>query len=90
MLNIRDSRGIHTLVTRSTAKERYLLTDVDLDVREPPLRRIYKKNPRHSSWGDMQLFLEAQVCLLVIKKSVWSEQKVVRITKFHLNWNILS
>ncbi|VDK35654.1 unnamed protein product [Taenia asiatica] len=71
----RDSKGIHTLVTRSTAKERYLLTDVDLDVREPPLRRIYKKNPRHSSWGDMQLFLEAQVAARSLE--IWgSEAKV--------------
>lgn len=59
----RDPRGIHSLITRTTAKERYLLNDVDLDVREPALRRIYKKNPRDSSWGDMQLFLEAQVGL---------------------------
>lgn len=49
------------MITRSTAKEQYLLNDVDLDVREPPLRRIYKKNPRDPKWGDMQLFLEAQV-----------------------------
>ncbi|KAL5109095.1 hypothetical protein TcWFU_006572 [Taenia crassiceps] len=71
----RDSKGIHSLVTRSTAKERYLLTDVDLDVREPPLRRIYKKNPRHSSWGDMQLFLEAQVAARSLE--IWgSEEKV--------------
>lgn len=61
-LAFRDHRGIHSLITRTSAKDRYLLSDVDLDVREPPLRRIFKKNPRNSAWGDMQLFLEAQVC----------------------------
>ncbi|CDI98170.1 DNA repair protein complementing XP A cells [Echinococcus multilocularis] len=71
----RDSKGIHALVTRSTAKERYLLSDVDLDVREPPLRRVYKKNPRNSSWGDMQLFLEAQVAARSLE--IWgSEEKL--------------
>ncbi|VDM32754.1 unnamed protein product [Hydatigera taeniaeformis] len=71
----RDPKGIHTLITRSTAKERYLLTDVDLDVREPPLRRIYKKNPRNSSWGDMQLFLEAQVAARSLE--IWSSEEKV-------------
>ncbi|KAM7535447.1 hypothetical protein Aperf_G00000092768 [Anoplocephala perfoliata] len=71
----RDHRGIHSLITRTTAKDRYLLSDVDLDVREPPLRRIFKKNPRNSTWGDMQLFLEAQVAARSLE--IWGSEENV-------------
>ncbi|VDO06718.1 unnamed protein product [Rodentolepis nana] len=71
----RDYKGIHSLITRTSAKDRYLLSDVDLDVREPPLRRIYKKNPRNSTWGDMQLFLEAQVAARSLE--VWGSEENV-------------
>nr|CDS27972.1 DNA repair protein complementing XP A cells [Hymenolepis microstoma] len=71
----RDYKGIHSLITRTSAKDRYLLSDVDLDVREPPLRRIFKKNPRNSTWGDMQLFLEAQVAARSLE--VWGSEENV-------------
>ncbi|VDP91799.1 unnamed protein product [Echinostoma caproni] len=45
----RDPKGIHTLVTKSTAKDRYLLNDVDLDVAERAL----------SLWGSEEA-LEAE------------------------------
>ncbi|CAH8461512.1 unnamed protein product [Heterobilharzia americana] len=57
----RDPKNIHALITKSTAKERYLLNDVDLDKREPKLNYLLKRNPHNSSWGDMRLYLEAQI-----------------------------
>ncbi|KAL3321225.1 hypothetical protein Ciccas_000103 [Cichlidogyrus casuarinus] len=56
-----DPKDTHTLITRTTAKSRYLLSDVDLDQREPVLKYLLKANPRNKSWGDMRLYLEAQV-----------------------------
>ncbi|KAH3840518.1 DNA repair protein complementing XP-A cells homolog [Dreissena polymorpha] len=49
------------LITRTEAKNRFLLKDVDLDKREPELRFILKKNPHNQRWGDMKLYLECQV-----------------------------
>lgn len=69
----RDPKGVHSLITKSTAKERYLLSDVDLDVREPKLRFLLKRNPHHSSWGDMRLYLEAQVAELAL--SIWGSEE---------------
>ena len=51
----------YRLITKTDAKERYLLKDSDIDRREPLLQFIVKKNPHHSKWGEMKLFLESQV-----------------------------
>lgn len=51
----------YSLITKSEAKTKYLLKDVDLNKREPFLKYIVKKNPHNSQWGDMKLFLELQV-----------------------------
>jgi len=58
---IRDSDDKHKLITKTDAKIKYQLKDVDLDKREPLLRYIVKKNPRHEKWGEMKLYLESQV-----------------------------
>lgn len=52
---------MHKLISRTEAKQRYLLKDCDLDKREPPLRFILKKNPHNPRWGDMKLYLQLQV-----------------------------
>ena len=57
----RDHEEKHRLITKSDAKSAYLLKDMDLDKREPPLKFISKKNPHHQSWGEMKLYLEIQV-----------------------------
>lgn len=57
----RDNEEKHKLISRTEAKQRYLLKDCDLDKREPPLRFILKKNPHNSRWGDMKLYLKLQV-----------------------------
>lgn len=57
----RDADDKHKLITKTEAKQEYLLKDCDLEKREPPLKFIVKKNPRHSQWGDMKLYLKLQV-----------------------------
>lgn len=56
----RDSKEVHQLITRTEAKSKYLLKDCDLDLREPPLRYILKKNP-YAQRGDMRLYLKLQI-----------------------------
>ncbi|ODN04664.1 DNA repair protein [Orchesella cincta] len=51
----------HKLITRTDAKNEYLLKDVDLDKREPILKFVTKPNPHNSNWGDMKLYLRLQV-----------------------------
>ncbi|XP_029767181.1 DNA repair protein complementing XP-A cells isoform X2 [Terrapene carolina triunguis] len=58
--NCRDVEGKHKLITRTEAKQEYLLKDCDLDKREPVLKFILKKNPHNSQWGDMKLYLKLQ------------------------------
>ena len=57
----RDSAEKHRLISRTEAKDRYLLKDHDFDKREPVLKFVLKKNPRNAMWGDMKLYLEIQV-----------------------------
>ncbi|XP_054897199.1 DNA repair protein complementing XP-A cells [Poeciliopsis prolifica] len=71
----RDNEEKHKLISRTEAKQRYLLKDVDLDKREPPLRFILKKNPHNPRWGDMKLYLLLQVekrCL-----EVWGSEEAL-------------
>lgn len=60
-ISSRDAEDKHKLITRTEAKEEYLLKDCDLDKREPVLRFIVKKNPHNPRWGDMKLYLKLQV-----------------------------
>ncbi|CAG7834799.1 unnamed protein product, partial [Allacma fusca] len=51
----------HTFITRTDAKNEFLLKDVDLDKREPILKFILRPNPHNPRWGDMKLYLRLQV-----------------------------
>jgi DNA-repair protein complementing XP-A cells len=51
----------YSLITRTSAKDKYLLTDYDLDKREPILKCIEKKNPHNQRWGTMRLYLRCQI-----------------------------
>ncbi|XP_030050319.1 DNA repair protein complementing XP-A cells [Microcaecilia unicolor] len=77
--NCRDAEGKHKLMTRTEAKQEYLLKDCDLDKREPVLRFIVKKNPHNSHWGDMKLYLKLQI----IKRSleVWGNEESLKEAK---------
>ncbi|KPM03447.1 alpha-1D adrenergic receptor-like [Sarcoptes scabiei] len=57
----KDLKTKHCLITKTEAKQEYLLSDVDLSKREPPLRCLLKKNPHKFARGQMQLFLRLQV-----------------------------
>ncbi|KAJ3608642.1 hypothetical protein NHX12_023174 [Muraenolepis orangiensis] len=57
----RDNDGKHLLLSRTEAKQNFLLKDCDLDQREPPLRCVLRKNPHNPRWGDMKLYLKLQV-----------------------------
>jgi DNA-repair protein complementing XP-A cells len=57
-----DEQSIrYSLITRTLAKDKYLLTDYDLDKREPILKCIEKKNPHNQHWGIMRLYLRCQI-----------------------------
>ncbi|XP_011640974.1 DNA repair protein complementing XP-A cells homolog [Pogonomyrmex barbatus] len=57
----RDKEGKHSLITKTEAKQEYLLKDCDLDLREPPLKYIVRKNPHNANWGEMKLYLHLQI-----------------------------
>lgn len=59
----RDGETKHSLITRTDAKNEYLLKDCDLDKREPILRFLRAKNPHNKHWGDMKLYLSLHVIL---------------------------
>lgn len=57
----RDNDGKHSLITRTEAKQEYLLKDCDIDKRDPPLKFILRKNPHNIRWGEMKLYLQIQI-----------------------------
>ena len=59
----RETEEKYELITKTDAKNKYLLKDEDFDVREPPLKFILRKNPHNERWGDMKLFLKLQVII---------------------------
>ncbi|XP_073662427.1 DNA repair protein complementing XP-A cells isoform X1 [Tursiops truncatus] len=77
--NCRDADDKHKLITKTEAKQEYLLKDCDLEKREPALKFIVKKNPHHAQWGDMKLYLKLQI----VKRSleVWGSQEALEEAK---------
>jgi len=57
----KDCKDKHSLITKTEAKEEYLLKDCDFDKRQPPLKFIVRKNPHNMRWGEMKLYLHLQV-----------------------------
>ncbi|KAG5684305.1 hypothetical protein PVAND_013540 [Polypedilum vanderplanki] len=51
----------HQLITKTDARNEFLLKDCDFDKREPPLKFISRKNPHKSTWAEMKLYLKLQV-----------------------------
>nr|SVE84040.1 EOG090X0KP6 [Daphnia pulex] len=58
----------YSLITRTDARQEYLLKDCDLDLREPILRFILRKNPLNPRWGDMKLYLRLQASHFLLEK----------------------
>ncbi|XP_042893175.1 DNA repair protein complementing XP-A cells-like [Penaeus japonicus] len=71
----RDNDDKHALITKTDAKNEYLLKDVDLDKRVPPLKFIVRKNPHNSRWGDMKLYLKSQVEKRALE--VWGSEEAI-------------
>ncbi|KAF7993339.1 hypothetical protein HCN44_006399 [Aphidius gifuensis] len=72
----RDPDEKHSLITKTEAKDQYLLKDHDFDKREPPLKYIVRKNPHNSHWGEMKLYLHLQIEKRALE--VWeSEEKLI-------------
>ncbi|KAG8227011.1 hypothetical protein J437_LFUL000317 [Ladona fulva] len=69
----RDNEDKHCLITKTEAKNEYLLKDCDFDKRDPPLKFITKKNPHNSNWGEMILYLQLQVEQRAIE--VWGDEE---------------
>lgn len=63
------------MITRTEAKNEYLLKDCDLDQREPPLRFIAKKNPNPLARSDMKLYLHIQVEERALE--VWGTEEIL-------------
>uniref|UniRef100_A0A915KM78 XPA C-terminal domain-containing protein n=1 Tax=Romanomermis culicivorax TaxID=13658 RepID=A0A915KM78_ROMCU len=57
----KNTKDVHLLITRTDAKQEFLLKDMDFDKRKPRLRFISRKNPHNARWGDMRLYLRSQV-----------------------------
>lgn len=73
----RDPKGKHSLITKTEAKQEYLLKDCDIDKREPPLKYITKKNPHNANWGDMKLYMQLQIEQRALE--VWgTEEKLIQ------------
>ncbi|ROT67242.1 putative DNA repair protein [Penaeus vannamei] len=71
----RDNDDKHALITKTDAKNEYLLKDVDLEKREPPLKFIVRKNPHNSRWGDMKLYLKSQIEKRALE--VWGSEEAI-------------
>eukprot|EP00057_Strongylocentrotus_purpuratus_P008093 XP_011662567.1 PREDICTED: DNA repair protein complementing XP-A cells homolog isoform X1 [Strongylocentrotus purpuratus] len=57
----RDNDEKHVLITKTDARNEFLLKDEDFEKREPPLKFITRKNPHNVRWGEMKLFLRLHV-----------------------------
>ncbi|KAJ7335048.1 hypothetical protein JRQ81_012989 [Phrynocephalus forsythii] len=75
----RDVEEKHKLITRTEAKQEYLLKDCDLDKREPVLKFILKKNPHNPRWGDMKLYLKQQIIQRSLE--IWGSEEALEEAK---------
>jgi DNA-repair protein complementing XP-A cells len=71
----RDNEEKHVLITRTEAKDQYLLKDCDIDRREPPLMYISRKNPHNPRWGEMKLYLHVQIKERAME--VWGSEEAI-------------
>ena len=68
----RETEDKYELITKTDARNKYLLKDSDFDMREPSLKFILRKTPHNPCWGDIKLFLEVQVNTRA--KEVWGDE----------------
>lgn len=70
-----DKEDKHSLITKTEAKEEYLLKDCDIEKREPPLKYIVRKNPHNMRWGEMKLYLHLQIEKRALE--VWGSEETL-------------
>ena len=66
-LSCKDSCEIYSIITKTQAKNDFLLTDEEL-ADSTVLPSISRKNPHNPRWADMKLYLKKQVRDFSIKK----------------------
>lgn len=66
-LSCKESNTLYTIITKTQAKNEYLLTDEEL-ADASLLPSISRKNPHNPRWADMKLYLRKQVRDFSIKK----------------------
>ena len=77
----------YKLMTKTEACDEFLLKDCDLNMREPPLKYIVKRNPHNKSWGEMKLYLKSQVKerAIMVHESLENieEKKEIKVENLH-------
>lgn len=63
----KDSDNLYTIITKTQARNEFLLTDEEL-ADSSCLPSISRKNPHNPHWADMKLYLKKQVLDFAIKK----------------------
>ena len=71
--------GKYQVITKSKAKDEYLLTDRQLSKEEGGLGCITMPNPRDSRYGDMRLYLRAQVEEVALQ--TWGSDEALFVEK---------
>lgn len=71
----RDNEDRHMLMTKTDAKNEYLLKDCDFELRKPTLKFIVRKNPHNPRWGDMKLYLKPQIEKRALE--VWGTEEAI-------------
>ncbi|CAG0922019.1 unnamed protein product, partial [Notodromas monacha] len=71
----RDKDEKHALITKTDARNEFLLKDCDLDLREPLLRFLTRPNPHNQRWGQMKLYLRLQVEKRALE--VWGSEEAL-------------
>jgi DNA-repair protein complementing XP-A cells len=70
-----EKDGKHELITKTDAKNEFLLKDTDFVRPEPALKFIARKNPHKESWGEMKLYLRVQVEKRALE--VWGSEEAL-------------
>jgi DNA-repair protein complementing XP-A cells len=75
----KNTEDKHVLITRTEAKNEFLLKDCDFDKREPPLKFISRKNPHNNRYAEMKLYLLLQVEQRAVE--VWGSREEIEAQK---------
>ncbi|KAI3384094.1 hypothetical protein SNEBB_006447 [Seison nebaliae] len=93
IVNFNDSfksrQSKYSLITKTNAKEIYLLSDSDIERREPILKFALKPNPHNQNWQSMKLYLRSEIeerALRIWKTfdNITSEKEKRKIRRRHL------